>query len=327
MESVIIGVDLGGTMVRVGAFDRRGALQQVREAPIEAARGPKVGTERIQGLIHEVLEGIGRAKLEGIGLGATGPVDPIRGIINNPYTLPTWEEVPIVTWLSEHFDVPVTLENDADVAALGEYWQGAGANAHRLYAITVGTGIGTALILDGQIYRGVEGAHPDGGHQVIDPRGPACYCGAHGCWESLASGSAIRQRAQELLVTHPESCLHEWVQGDLKRVDAQMVAKAAMQGDELASQVMERAAYYFSLGLVNVITLFVPEVIVIGGGVWRDAHLFMPAIQQAIQTHNIMVPASKVSILSARLGNYAGIYGAAYAIIQKLEGKDSNQTQ
>ena len=120
-----------------------------------------------------------------------------RGTINNPYTLPTWEDVPIVDFLVDRFGVPVSLENDADAAALGEYWQGAGRDVQRLCAVTVGTGIGTAYILHGKIVRGNGGWHPEGGHMIIDPSGPQCYCGAKGCWESLASGSAIALFARE----------------------------------------------------------------------------------------------------------------------------------
>src|SRR5215212_6266468 len=144
MEKVIVGIDLGGTIVRAGAFDSQGKLRVVRETPIEAARGPEFGLSKIQGLVEQVLAESGTASLVGIGIGSTGPLDPVRGLINNPFTLPTWENVPILEWMQESFDVPVTLENDADTAALGEYWQGAGQTAKRLYAVTVGTGIGTA---------------------------------------------------------------------------------------------------------------------------------------------------------------------------------------
>jgi glucokinase len=325
-------VDLGGTLVRAGAFDLQGKLLAQREAPIEAARGPEAGLERIEALIVGLLHFVSSTKtfrlslLRGIGIGCSGPVDPDKGLINNPHTLPTWENVPVVAWMQDRFAVPVRLENDADVAALGEYWLGAGKNVRRLYAITVGTGIGAALVIDGQIYRGLGGSHPDGGHQVIDPSGPPCYCGAHGCWESLASGSAIARMAREAVDARDVELAdskHKPVQAgslhrniDPSRIDAQWVAEAAIKGDALAMQVMERAAYYFSLGVVNVATLFVPEVIVLSGGVMKSAALFIPAIEAAMLRHNVMVPAAKVRILPAQLGHLAGLYGAAYTVVQ-----------
>jgi glucokinase len=318
-KNILIGLDIGGTVVRAGAFTPQGELLAVRETPIEAARGPEAGLQRIRILIEETLAGDAlppAAELIGIGIGCTGPLDPLRGTINNPYTLPTWENVPIIEWLRERFNVPITLENDADVAALGEYWMGAGHGVGRLYAITVGTGIGTALIYDGQIYRGLDGSHPDGGHQAIDPSGPLCYCGARGCWESLASGSAIARIAVEAGWT-PVGASLRLAPTDPTQITARLVAEAALAGDPLAIQIMEKAAYYFSLGVVNIITLFVPQVIVLSGGVMKSAELFMPALQRAIQQNNVMVPASQVRILPAQLGYYAGLYGAAYTILQK----------
>ena len=339
---VIIGIDIGGSLVRVGATNVKGKLLALREAPIEARRGPQVGLERIAGLIELLLEdrdiagAYEKANLLGIGIGCSGPVDPERGVVDNPYTLPTWENVPLGPWLEHRFNVPTRLENDADAAALGEYWQGAGRGVKRLYAVTVGTGIGTAMILDGQIYRGLDGCHPEGGHQVIDPSsGVDCYCLAQGCWESLASGTAIARMAREALdvsmVLDGES-IHELTQlnasdlrasslqeVDLKRIDARLVAEAALQGDLLAQKVIEKAAYYLSLGMLNVVLLFTPDMIVLSGGVMDNAELFMPTLEESIKRHNLMVPADRVAIRQAELGSHAGVYGAAYTILQRLQ--------
>jgi len=314
MVEVVIGVDLGGTVVRAGAVDQDANLLAVSQAPIEAHLGAQAGLALIIAVIEKALGGCGNHHLIGIGFGATGPVDRRLGAIQNPFTLPGWENVPVAAPLYEHFGVPVRLENDADVAALGEYWAGAGKGVRRLYAITLGTGIGTALICDGQIYRGLDGSHPDGGHQIIDPTGPACYCGAKGCWESLAAGPAIARQAREILLAFPFSRVLDLAHGDPNRIDAQMVAQAAREGDTLGRAVMEKAAWYFSLGLVNIITLFVPEMIVLSGGVMRSASFFIPAIEAAVNDHNIMVPASQVRILPAQLGDQAGMIGAAYTI-------------
>jgi glucokinase len=324
IEPVFIGIDLGGTYVRVGAFTPQGEMLAVDQAPIEARRGPRAGVERIIALIETMLGELAsqgrRFDLAGIGFGSTGPVYPELGIIDNPYTLPTWENVSIFEPLYERFGVPLTLENDADVAALGEYWMGAGQGVKRLYAITVGTGIGAAFILDGRIYRGLNGAHPDGGHQVIDPSGPQCYCGLRGCWESLAAGPAIARQARDRIDESPDSLLLEMCSGDATQIDARMVAKAATQGDPLAVSVMERAAEYFSLGVANIIILFVPEMIVLSGGVMNSLDLFTPALDRMTTDIDVMVPARQVLIVPAQLGDRAGLYGAAWSVIQKVNG-------
>ena len=318
MAPVVVGIDLGGTIVRAGALNLEGKLLAVEEQTIEARRGPQVGMARIQTLIGSVCRDSGGGDLLGVGIGCSGPVDTDKGVISNPHTMPTWENVPIVSWLTDRLGVPVALENDADVAALGEYWQGAGKNISRLYAITVGTGIGAALIIDGRIYRGLDGVHPDGGRHVVDPSGPVCYCGAHGCWESLASGSAIAHRAQERVAEFPSSQILEMAGGDPSRIDARLVAEAAQLGDPFSKEIIKQAAYFFSLGLINIVMLFVPEVIVLSGGVMKSVDLFMPAIQNVLRKHDVMVPASRVRVIPAALGYYAGLYGAAYTIVKRL---------
>jgi glucokinase len=316
MDQVIVGIDLGGTIVRAGAFDLGGKLLVVQETPVEAARGPEPGLKKIQGLVEHVLRDSGAKSLAGIGIGCTGPLDSARGTINNPFTLPTWENVPIVEWMQKSFNVPVTLENDADAAALGEYWQGAGREAKRLYAVTVGTGIGTALIIDGQIYRGLDGSHSEGGHMILDPCGPLCYCGTRGCWEILCAGPAIERQAREAALTG--SMLLDLADGNPERIEARLVFEAARAGDALARSIVEKISQYFAQGILNIAILFVPEVIVLSGGVMRSIDFFLPRLHQTMQTYTDMVPANRIQIVPAQLGYYAGLYGSAYTIFSKV---------
>jgi len=298
-QPIAIGIDLGGTLVRVGAFDLEGQLIGQNEASI-ASIPPASGLNLIEHLIQSTIDSSHASSLLGIGIGATGPVDAVHGIINNPYTLEGWSNVPIVERLNKTFNVRVRLENDADAAALGEYWQGAGRDTKRLYAVTVGTGVGTSLIVDGEIYRGVDGSHPEGGHQLIDPNGPECYCGHRGCWESLISGSAIPSQARDTL-----------------NMDSSSVAEAARAGNPAALAIMQKAARDFSLGIVNIISFFVPDVLVLSGGVMKSADLFLPTLEQTLKTPNPMVPFDRVHILPAQLGYYAGLYGGAYMILSE----------
>jgi glucokinase len=310
-QPIAIGVDLGGTLARVGAFDSDGHLLSQNEASI-ASIGPDSGLSLIEQLIHETIDSTNFSSLLGIGIGCTGPLDTVRGLINNPYTLEGWSNVPIVKRLNKTFNVPVRFENDADAAALGEYWQGAGRDAKRLYAVTVGTGVGTSLIVDGKIYRGVDGSHPEGGHQLIDPNGPECYCGHRGCWESLISGSAISSHARGAMNNEQLIALT-----DSNPMDASSIAEAARAGDPATLAIMQKAARDFSLGIVNIISFFVPDVLVLSGGVMKSADLFLPTLEETLKTPNPMVPFDRVHILPAQLGYYAGLYGGAYMILSE----------
>jgi glucokinase len=318
MAEVIVGIDLGGTFVRGGVFTPHGKLLHTLQQPIKAHLGGQAGIQRITALVEQALRE-SPGKLAGIGMGSTGPLDPVLGLIQNPYTLPGWENVPVVQPLHDHFGVPVVLENDADVAALGEYWAGAGQGAERLYAVTVGTGIGTAFVYQGHIYRGLGRNHPEGGHHIIDPSGPTCYCGAQGCWEAMAAGPAIASRAQKTAQNQPASLLWKLAGGDLSQIDAKLVAQAARQGDSLAIQEMAETARYIGLGIINIIALFLPEIIVLSGGVMKSADLLLPQIQALVNAHDVMHPVRQVRIVTAKLGYHAGLYGAAYAILQSLE--------
>ncbi|WP_299025333.1 ROK family protein [uncultured Thermanaerothrix sp.] len=317
--SVLIGIDLGGTNVRVGAVSRQGEVLAWAEAPIEASRGPQAGLQRISGLIEQVLAETRGGALMGIGMGATGPIDRQRGSIQNPYTLPTWEDVPIVQPLRERFGVPVALENDADAAALGEAWVGAGRDRERVLMVTVGTGIGSAFIYRGEVYRGVGGAHPEAGHLVLDMNGPPCYCGARGCWESLAAGPAIARRAQALAQGAPTIML-DLAGGRLESIDARVVVMAAQAGDALAQRVVQETAAYLALGLVNLLIAFLPDVVILGGGVMRAYPVFAPYLHSMIKRHSVVVPLDAVQLEVARLGVQAGAVGAAYAALKLIKG-------
>lgn len=317
-EDIVIGIDLGGTMVRVGALDTSGNILVSNQSPIEADRGFEAGIECISGLVEQAIHQSSGGRLRGIGIGATGPVDPVLGTINNPYTLPGWDQVPITQALEQRFQTQVVLENDADAAALGEYWMGAGQKIKRLYAVTVGTGVGTSFILEGKIYRGVGGSHPEGGHHVVDPAGPLCYCGARGCMESLVAGPSIVRFACQKIEAGVPSILLEMVAGDLQKVDARLVFEAADRGDGMAREIVLQAARDFSLGLVNMIALFGPEMIVLSGGVMRRLDWFMPVLQQAVNDCSVINPSRDVQIIPAKLGYYAGMIGAAYTVVQKL---------
>jgi len=310
-DGILIGIDLGGTNVRVGVLSPDGHLLAWQAASMEAALGPAAGLQKIAQLVAKALEQV-QQPLLALGIGSTGPLDRARGCIQNPYTLPGWEDVDIASPLREKFGAPVALENDADAAALGESWVGAGRGLARMAMVTIGTGVGYALVVDGNIYRGVGEAHPEGGHIILDPSGPECYCGARGCWESLVSGPAIAQFARSAHGLESSMLIRE-CRGDPEQIDAESIFRVARMGDRFSQQIVERTADYIGLGLVSLMMLTLPDCIVMTGGVLRSFDLLEGRIRAVIARHNVIIPSEKIAIQPASLSQQAGVFGAARA--------------
>ena len=297
---MIGAVDIGGTKIAVGMVDDNGKVLSRMDAPTDPNRYSD-SVELIAHMLRRTAQRAG-AQITGIGIGSTGPVDPIRGEFGDVDFLPGWRGKSPVKDLSTVFNVSAALENDGDAAALAEAGWGAGRNRKRLIYITVGTGIGGGIIIDGQLYRGVDGAHPEVGHQVIDPAGPQCSCGFHGCWESLAAGPAM---VAWLDRNAPADYPHR--QG----ITAKRICELALQGDPLAKQAVETEAFYLGMGLANLINLFTPDAIVLSGSVMKSAPLFMDRIRALIRSGCRFVPAEKTELMLASLGDATNLIGAA----------------
>ena len=297
---MIGAVDIGGTKIAVGVVDDNGKVLSRMEAPTDP-QGYSDSIEWIARALRETARSTG-AELTGIGIGSTGPVDPMKGEFGDVDFLPGWRGRSPVKDLEQIFNVRVALENDGDAAALAEAGWGAGRNRTRLIYVTVGTGIGGGIILDGELYRGVDGAHPEVGHQVLDPAGPPCSCGFRGCWESLAAGPAMAAWFQ----SHAPA--------DSSRRDgitAKRICELAQQDDPLARKAVEHEAYYLGLGLANLINLFTPDAIVLSGSVMKSAALFLDDIRAVIGSGCRFVPAEKTELMLASLGEDTNLIGAA----------------
>jgi glucokinase len=294
---MIGAVDIGGTKIAIGIVDENGQLIQRREIPTNASRPPKEGLDPVVKGLREAINRL-QVNIEGIGIGCTGPVYPFTGMLGNIDFLPEWEGLNIVDMFEQEFGVPVALENDADAAALGEWKYGAGRGSRNFILVTIGTGIGAGLILNGNLFRGVDGSHPEIGHHVLDPSGPQCFCGARGCWESMSSGLAMENWAQSRHSTK-------------QRSSARQLCEDAKNGDPSALEAVSHIGYYLGLGLSNLITIFAPEGIALGGGVMQSYPLFWPFIESIINSHCKLVPNHLVKIGPAELGKDAGLIGAA----------------
>jgi len=297
---MIGAVDIGGTKIAVGMVDDNGKVLSRMDSPTDPNRYSD-SLELIAHMLRRTAQRAG-AQITGIGIGSTGPVDPMRGEFGDVDFLPGWRGKSPVKDLSAVFNVKVALENDADAAALAEAGWGAGQNRKRLIYITVGTGIGGGIIIDGQLYRGVDGAHPEVGHQVVDPAGPKCSCGFRGCWESLAAGPAMVTWIDRHA---PASYPHR------AGITAQRICELAQQEDLVAQQAVENEAFYLGLGLANLINLFTPDAIVLSGSVMKSAPLFMDRIRALIKSGCRFVPADKTELMLASLGDDTNLIGAA----------------
>ena len=300
-EGMIAAIDIGGTKVAVGVVDSQGKVLASRESPTGADCEYAHALDIIVHMLKEVERNAG-LQLSGVGIGSTGPVDPFSGDFGEVDFLPKWRGKSLVKDLERMFNVTVALENDGDAGALGEAGWGAGRNKARLIYVTVGTGIGGGIVLDGKLYRGVDGAHPEVGHQVIDPSGPPCSCGFRGCWEALAAGPAM---AAWLESTAPPDYPQR------AGLTAKLICQLAVEGDELARSAVSREARYLGLGLANLINLFTPDAIVLSGSIMKSADLFLPGIRDTIRQGCRFVPFEKTELLLASLGENANLIGAA----------------
>jgi glucokinase len=308
---MIGAVDIGGTKIAVGVVDDNGKVLSRMQAPTDPDRYAD-GIELIARMLRETATSAG-VELTGIGIGSTGPVDPMRGEFGDVDFLPGWRGKNPVRDLTQRFNLRVALENDGDAAALAEAGWGAGRNRTRLIYVTVGTGIGGGIILDGKLYRGVDGAHPEVGHHVVDPAGPACSCGFHGCWESLAAGPAM----VAWLESHaPADYPHR------DGITAKRICELAQQEDPVAMQAVEHEALYLGLGLANLINLFTPDAIVLSGSVMKSASLFMDRIREVIRIGCRFVPAEKTELTLASLGDDTNLIGAARVWHYRFAGED-----
>ena len=313
-KAVIGAIDIGGTKIAVGVVDENGRVLSKLESPTDAAEKYSSALERIAGMLREAAQSAG-VEIDGIGIGATGPLNPFTGEFGNVDFHPRWQNQNPVSDLTGIFHVQVVIENDADAAALGEAGWGAGKGKSKLINVTIGTGIGGGIVLDGQLYRGVDHAHPEIGHHVLDPSGPPCSCGFRGCWEALAAGPAMVEWLQS---NAPEDYPNR------DELSAKRICELAVQGDELARSAVKRESYYLGLGLANLVNLFAPEMIVLGGGVMRSSDLFLEDVQGIISQGCRFVPVHKTKLSLASLGEDANLIGAARVWHHRLRKAPSN---
>ncbi|MFZ5652618.1 MAG: ROK family protein [Bacillota bacterium] len=312
MKKYVAGVDLGGTKILAALADLQGRIVAEKRVHTVAEEGPGAVIDRIVSTIGEVRrmipdDGGGPAA---IGVGSPGPLDPVSGVVYGSPNLPGWTHVPLKRILEEKTGAPVLLDNDANLAALGEYSFGAGCGSRHMVYVTASTGIGGGLILDGRIYRGAGGGAGEVGHMVIDPLGPLCGCGRKGCLEALASGTAMAARARELVAAGRGRAILRETGGNPGAISAASVAGAAAAGDHEAAAIISAAGKYLGIGMANLINIFNPERLVIGGGALGAGELYWEYTEKEIAQRTLKHSLDMVSVVKAQLEGRSGLLGA-----------------
>lgn len=289
LQNMIVGIDLGGTKITGVLATPSGKVLMDVHVPTEAAKGKEKVIENIKKAIHMLIQSH-KVKIKAIGIGAPGPILYEKGMVIEAPNLPGWKRVNLKKIIEKEFKVPVFVDNDANCAALAEAWFGAGKLAKHFIYMTISTGIGGGIVIDKKLYRGAVGSAGEFGHMMIDPRGPRCGCGKRGCLEALASGSALKKKTG---------------------MDAISVELAARQGDKKAKKAIREIAHHLALGIANLVNIFNPERVIIGGGLSNMRELLFVPVRKEFKKYALTLPAKSVRIVRAKLGTKAGVLGAS----------------
>jgi glucokinase len=304
----VLALDIGGTKLAAGVVDVSGVVHSFLVVPSEAERGPDAMLESLWGLGRRAVDdsGVDWQAIEAVGIGCGGPLDPSRGLLLAPPHLPGWRDIPVTELAEQEFGRPATVENDATAAAAAEHRYGAGAGVRHMVYLTISTGVGGGVVVDGRLYRGAMENGGELGHVTVDWHGRPCRgCGRRGCLEAYVSGTSIAERAQE---------------AGLDFATAADVAAAARTGDPGAVIVWDETVEALACGLTSIINLFEPELVVIGGGVSRAGEQLLAPVRERVRT-SAMGPAGRAAdIVSAALGEQVGVVGAAAIVYDRAAG-------
>jgi glucokinase len=310
-QSLILAVDIGGTKVAAGLVTHEGEIMLATRVRMVANQNAAAGLDSVREAIDGVMNRRSKAKIEAMGVSAPGWVDSKTGTVLNAANLPCWKNFPLANEIKKHYRLPVRVANDAKAAALAEATWGAGRGYRNVFYATLGTGLGTGLVIDGELYMGRRGPGGEGGHTTINFQGPECPCGKRGCAERYLSGPAIAGNAQErILKQRGNSLMVQLARGDAANVTAEHVAKAAAEGDALAKEVLADVAEHLAIWLGNVIDLLEPEVIVIGGGLAGLAMSLMGDVGRHLERWACSPGHQQTPIVKAFYGAESSLAGA-----------------
>lgn len=325
-EQFIVGVDLGGTNIVVGAMPVDGSREiGMRTLPTLSGGGADSVTDRIAAMIETVVAdvqretGAERDDILGVGIGSPGPLDRERGVVIVTPNL-GWRDYPLRDEVSSRVSMRATLDNDANCATLGEWWCGAARGGRNVIGMTLGTGIGGGLILDGRLYHGASDAAGEIGHTSIESNGRRCKCGNYGCLEAYCSGPAIAERAREAMESEPSPGILALVNGDMSALTAHVVYEAARQGDPVARGVVRDTARFLGTGISNLINIFNPDTVVLAGGVTQAGEALMDPLCAEVKRRAFKPSVDACRIVLGQLPVSAGVVGAVATFKQQVLG-------
>lgn len=323
MEKYYLGLDLGGTKILTGLADSDGNIITRSRRDTEAELGEDKIIENMIATVEDVIEktGVSKEQIITLGIGSPGPLDSKKGIIIENANLP-WKNVPLVERMESALGIKTLLQNDANAAALGEKWFGAGKNVDNMVYITISTGIGGGAIINKELFTGVNDNACEIGHTVIDPDGPLCGCGNHGCLEAFSSGTSIAKRAREAAAAGKSKEMLELADNIVEDIDAVICAQAAYQGDQTAKDIFKNAGYHLGIGLANVVNTFNTEMIILGGGVMKASDLFLDEALKTMEDIALAGPLEIVTVKEAELGSDIGLMGAIAVAMEDRLIKD-----
>ena len=304
-KKYVVGVDLGGTKIYTALVDLEGNIIKEKTVETLANEGEQAVMGRIIDTINYVIDGTDKDSIRSIGIGSPGPLDVKNGIIIENSNLP-FKNFAIVKTIRETYDLPTYLDNDANVATLGEFMFGAGKGTENMVFITASTGIGGGAVLNGKLFRGATGNALEVGHTIVATEGPRCGCGNVGCAEAFGSGTAIGKRAKEAVASNVETTLKNY-----EDVTAKEVFKEAANGDRVAKNILETSLTYLGIAVANTITNFDPEKVVIGGGVVNGGDIWLDTIRRVVSERCMKTFVENCTVEKAVLGGKAGVLGAA----------------
>jgi glucokinase len=307
-----IGLDLGGTNIKSGVVDDRGQIVAKLSRPTRPETGPDGVLASMVDAAREAADAakIPLAQIAGVGIGCPGPLDFQKGLVKAAPNLPGWDHVPVRDHIARALGRPAVLENDANAAAFGEFWVGAGRDVQDMVMLTLGTGVGSGLVVEGKIIHGADGLGGEAGHLIVQPNGRRCGCGQRGCLEQYASASSVPRRALDAMAAGRRTILKP-TRADGAEIDAQDVFAAAQQGDELALGIVEETAFYLGIGCVNLCRLLDPQMIVFAGGMIHAGEFLFDRVRRVFGEHSWTITDNHVQIVPAKLGSDAGLIGAA----------------
>ena len=323
-EKVLVGVDLGGTNLKAGTVTQEGNVVSRVKAPTHAEDGPEAGIDRIVCSIEQALDesGCSRNDVIAVGCGAPGPLNWTAGIVHTPPNLPGWKDVPLARMLTDRLGITSFIENDANSAGYGENWAGAGREVKDLVALTLGTGIGGAIILDNRLWRGIDGTAGEIGHMIIQVDGRPCNCGSRGCLEQYGSATGIVATAREMVASGRETIITDMAAGNLDNLTSKDVYEAYVRGDRLAAEVFAETGRLLGIGLTTLANLLNPEMFVICGGVTAAGDVLFDPMRQTLRELAFREPGERAQVVPAQLGGDAGLIGAAGVALQRVRSGD-----